>query len=481
VKTALTLVLVALGGISLAVTPPAAAQQPMPLNGPTYAALRQPNGTPEQPVRADFAPQHKAPGSSQTGAAQAIQPPAVPPNSSPNSAADEGLLIDNGLWDNAPVGPCCAICGGGADCPPDWYLEEDVRILNRSRPRDVGIGFTFGADSSNTIGTERMNSRTGTPNISGAWGMTFGQRFARDTMNRDHYIEFSFWGLNNWRDEANENGQRTVVRNSAGQITQEHGNLFSGYAVTQVLNTATITQVPILNGTIVPGFDRVDQQKTFYLSSTNNFELNGRFSPRSRADRLVLHPNGKWRRECQPGVYMSYLYGLRFFQLNETFRLHSEGRTDVFDPTTGALIDSIVNTGDYDIVTHNNLLGFQIGADMIFRQCRWSWGVHSKLGPYIDFMDQESNIAAGPALAPDFVRQLAWSKHQAALIAEVGFEANYKFRPNLVGRASYDFLWASGLALAPEQLQFDTQPSNKINGNGLLFLNGISLGLEWLW
>ena len=178
---------------------------------------------------------------------------------------------------------------------------------------------------------------------------------------------------------------------------------------------------------------------------------------------------------------MSYLYGLRFLQLNETFRFHGEGRIDTYDPASGILIDSQENTGDYDIVTHNNLLGFQVGFDMMFRQCRWSWGVHTKIGPFVNFCDQTSDISSGEALAPDFIHQLAWSKHQAALLGELGFEATYKFRPNLVGHASYDFMWVSGVALAPEQLQFDTQPSNRINGNGLLFLNGVKLGLEWLW
>ena len=67
------------------------------------------------------------------------------------------------------------------------------------------------------------------------------------------------------------------------------------------------------------------------------------------------------------------------------------------------------------------------------------------------------------------------------MIGEVGFEATYKFRPNLVGRAAYDFTWVSGVALAPEQLQFDTQPANRINANGLALFNGLTLGLEWLW
>ena len=35
-----------------------------------------------------------------------------------------------------------------------------------------------------------------------AYAMTFGHYFARDTLNRDHFVEFSYWGLNRFQDEA---------------------------------------------------------------------------------------------------------------------------------------------------------------------------------------------------------------------------------------------------------------------------------------
>ena len=141
--------------------------------------------------------------------------------------------------------------------------------------------------------------------------------------------------------------------------------------------------------------------------------------------------------------------------------------------------------GDYDIATHNSLVGLQIGADMTFRQCRWAWGIESKLGPYINFANQTSYINAahsgwhGPH--PAYDQRLVANRYQAALIGEVGFQATYKFRPNLMGRASYDFMWITGVALAPEQLQFAANPVNRINTNGTIFAQGVSLGLEWMW
>ena len=72
-------------------------------------------------------------------------------------------------------------------------------------------------------------------------------------------------------------------------------------------------------------------------------------------------------------------------------------------------------------------------------------------------------------------------KHKAALIGEVGFEANYKFTPNMTGRVAYDFMWITGIALAPEQLQFSSNPQATINTNGSIFSQGLTMGLEWSW
>ena len=496
-KKALAFVLIVLGAAGLSANSSATAQQPGLPYDPTYrvpVAQQNPEVLPPGIVVNNNNPGVANPGAVGTPAptvpANPVNYPGVAnpgtigtaaPSVTPNPVNADELLMDNGLWEGASVGPGCAICGGGSSVPPpDWYVEQNARVLTRSRPEAFGIGFVFNTEVANNVGAEVMASDSAAPNISGVWGMTLGHYFARDTQNRDHFVEFTFWGLNNWTDEASYDGGRVAVYNSSSQKTGEHGNLYSGYAVTEVQNSLNVT-VPVLNGSLVYGFDRADEETIRYTSSTNNLELNGRFTPRGREDRLVLQPNGKWRQECQPGRYISYLYGVRFFQLNEAFNFHSKGRSDVFDPTTGQLIDSQTYTGDYDIVTHNNLLGLQVGLDITFRECRWAWGFHGKVGPYVNFSDQASDITAGVEYSPSFIRRLAWSKHTSSLIGEAGIQGTYKFRPNLVGRASYDFMWVSGVALAPEQLQFTTNPVNTINDNGFLFMHGATLGLEWLW
>lgn len=462
-----TLALVAIGWIGLFANARAVAQYgpsaPAAARQTAYVAQNAP-ATQESPNSPAPEPSSQAPNGVPTASPDAMLD--LPP--------DTSMLIDNGLWDGAPVGSCCAICGGGSGCPPDWYTEQGVRLLGRTRPREIILGSEpiiidfrgtpIFRDPQTRETKDVLTNRSASPDMSVAYATTVGHYFARDTFNRDHFVEFSFWGLNGWKDQAAVTALTENVQ-TVGATTTVHGSLYTPYFTGEA-------------GTYMRGFDGAQLQTSYYSSYNNNFEINGRISPRSRNDRLVLHPNGKWRRECQPGQYMSYLYGIRFMQVNETFRFHSEGQTNTYVGDT--LISSDNYAGDYDIMTRNNLLGLQVGADMMFRQCRWAWGVRSKVGAFVNFSNQISTI-----VSPDLTRigdnELSAAKHEASLIGEVGFTATYKFRPNLMGRAGYDFMWVTGLALAPEQLQFVPSPVNMINTNGTTFYHGISLGLEWMW
>jgi hypothetical protein len=409
----------------------------------------------------------------------------IAPSAPGNAAVDNPLLMDNGLWEGADVGPCCANCGGGSCSPPDWYTQQGVRFFGRTRPRGMSLGYdefvpTDSAGQAITVERpEVLSNRTASPSFSPAYNMTIGHYFARDVLNQDHFVEFTFWGLDNFHDQASiDASNRNVVLLGSPFVGMHSGSLVSPYYYNP--DRAIAGAGDIRTGYFVFGFDGADSYNTYFSSTNQNFEINGRISPRGQNDRLVLDPNGKWRRECQPGMYISYLYGLRFMQINETFRFHGQGTYPDSTP--------VFNTGDYDVVAHDNLLGLQFGADLTFRQCRWDWGVKSKVGPFINFADQSSSINTGAVffqgdniLPGGLHEQLSASKHVASLIGELSFATSYKFRPNLVGHASYDFMWMTGLASAPEQLQFTVNPVNKVNTNGTIFYQGPSLGLEWLW
>ena len=350
----------------------------------------------------------------------------------------EGFVgLHGGAYGDCETGPCCAVCGAGRDCPPRFYVDQGTRILTRSRARDelltaefiTGVGFV-----------PKMNVQSMNFDVAAGYTFTMGRYLGRDAENRDHFWEFTYFGLNEWSETFS--------------VHAEDGFLYS--------------QFPTTTG----GFSQIDRNTQSYQSNLHNFELNVRIRPRGQPDRLVLQLNGRWRRECQVGRQMSYLFGIRGVVINEKYDFMGIGE--------GAR-DGIF--GDYDIMTHNDLVGLQVGGDMIFRHCRWDWGMRAKAGPHINFCDQTSDILTNDT-RPGFFN-LSTSrfakKDEVALVAEFGFVGNYKLRPNLNVRAAYDFIWISGLALGSEQLDFAVDPPPRINDNGSIYFHGLSLSAELIW
>ena len=117
-------------------------------------------------------------------------------------------------------------------------------------------------------------------------------------------------------------------------------------------------------------------------------------------------------------------------------------------------------------------------------------GVKAKVGPYINFSDMIREISVYNedidtngvrTVTSNFTDTGSARRDVAALIGEVGLHGSYKIHPNLIMRGSYDFLWMTGLALAPEQLIFVPVPANKVNNNGNVYSHGLSLTMECSW
>ncbi len=364
----------------------------------------------------------------------------------------DSIGLDGSTCGPCSVGPCCAVCGGGSCCPPLWYIDQDVRVLTLSKPRGIALTKEFvGYGAGGVIVYEpRMGTRSLGFDVAAGYLGTLGRYLGRDSENRDHFLEFTYWGLNDWIESFAVTGTRYNYGNDVNP--NWGGTLFSPFDLA------------------VLGFNYADRQSIVYQADINNYELNVRIRPRGRPDRLVLHPNGRWRRECRPGWYTSYLFGLRVFSIDSMFQYASSG---VFEGKNLC--------GDYLSLTHNDLFGLQIGGDYIYRKCKWTWGFRAKAGPFINFCDQKSHVTSYDAGETELDFYRIARKDDAALVIEFGFLTTYKVRPNLTLRAAYDLMWVTGLALAPEQLRFETDPPTGINTNGLAYLHGLSLGLTWTW
>jgi hypothetical protein len=254
-----------------------------------------------------------------------------------------------------PVGPCGEITGEGYCCPPSWFVDQRIRIMHHPRTRDIVIGRRSGIHFHRLTGwgydaRAAITSKSAGFEPSAGYEITLGHHLGRDTDNRDHFIEFTYWGSHSWEAGfATHQNDRIAVTNAdtyfpnsylipAGVIAT-YGNLFSSFDAG------------------VAGFNRADDQRVSYSSRLDNFEVNLRFRPRGRLDRLVLLPNGRWQRERQPGCHTSFLAGFRGISLDENFEFFSTGTINL-DP--GGNVDV---RGDYVIRTRNDMIGLQAGWD----------------------------------------------------------------------------------------------------------------------
>ena len=72
------------------------------------------------------------------------------------------------------------------------------------------------------------------------------------------------------------------------------------------------------------------------------------------------------------------------------------------------------------------------------------------------------------------------SKNNLAAMIDAGLVATYQVRTNFVARVSYDALYITGIATAPENLGLEPEwPRFEVTGDVLY--HGLSVGFEMLW
>lgn len=373
-------------------------------------------------------------------------------------ASHGGMGLDGSTYSEHPIGPCDFL-SKGVCCPPTWYTEQQVRVLTRSRSRGGVISAEYLPDESAVAGqavtSGRLSTKSITFNATEGYYTTIGRHLWRDSENRDHFGEFTFWGLHSWDDWAQASGRRLF----GGTV----GSLFSPFDLRlNVLDTS------------VGGFNWSDTHRLSYQSSIHNWELNSRIRPRIRKDRLVLQPNGRWRREERPGAHYSFLYGFRVVSIAERSLFQARGQI-VSDP------DVFNAFGDYHVWTGNSLVGLQIGGDMVYRYNKWSWGFRGKTGAMVNAAHHISRVRSGGDPFADELPNytLKDSRSGMAAVIEFGVTGKYMITPHFWLNAGYDLMWVTGLALAPEQMDFSAQPSGHLNTGGTVFYHGLTAGFEW--
>lgn len=343
------------------------------------------------------------------------------------------------------TGPCPADADGYC-CPPCWYLESGFRFQARNRPDRVtlsrryidvpGVGLVFAGRPLHTK-YESFDGELGE-------SLALGRFLGTDDSNRNQFVEMRYWATHDW----------------------ETDSLASAVAPETLYGTFTMN---------FAGFSEASVHRYEYDSSIYNFEANYWLRPRGRPDRLVLYPNGCWRRERNTQVILSYMFGLRYISLNEDFDFRGESDGVIDDVPFEGL-------GRYSIAADNNMFGFQIGADLLQHGRNWSWGLQAKAAPLINVSEQGSLFRADGD--PRFLSgNVSWTDDNAevAFLGEFGAIGKFFITPNVTVFASYDLAWLFGVALAAEQFQrqIPVGTTPEIRDEGTVFMHGLTMGMQF--
>jgi len=380
----------------------------------------------------------------------------------------------------APENSPCTADGDGYCCPPNWSVDQGVRVLTRSRTRPTNLSYqVFLSTPSQTtpVTTKALGF-----DVAAGYYATVAHYLGRDTSNRDQFVEFNYWGMNSWDESKDLSG--TFQSYSQGGRTYLAGNLYSYFNTGDHVPTAVEELLGL-------AFNEALEHQLYYSSEIDNFEVNLRLHPRGRPDRLVRYPNGRWRRERQPGCFMSYLGGFRYLSINEHFAFSSRGGREYTDGLQPFTTDT---RGRYSIDTNNEMFGIQIGGELTFRDRLWEFGARYKLGPMLSYAEQDSQLAASQVTyssgssSEDYGSIHNWAhKVEVSGLAEIGVQGLYKLTPRLTFHAAYDWIFITNLAFAPEQVdyriasQVSGYDSSRVNTNGHALYHGLTLGLEYIW
>jgi hypothetical protein len=321
-----------------------------------------------------------------------------------------------------------------------WFAEVDAVLLQRRFDRSGVLLMQTGPTNQAPVffPHEIMGVDGTRPGVEGAPRLKVGRFLFRDESNRDHNLEFVAFGGGNWSQEGQLSGDSLFVPSQ-------------------------------LKGTN-EAFDGATDSSFSYDSWFESFELNYHVKQRMLKDRMELEPTGQWVRRAQPSRSLSYLAGLRYFNLDEHLDWQAFGIPDTND-------DNDDEEGVYDIQTSNHMIGTQMGVSQAFETARWSLGAYLKGGMYLNMIHLESefDITDTASGATDLEGDnIAW-------IGEASFIGKYHVTPNFSLRAGLEVMHINSTALAAQQIDFNPGGSPYIGmGKDNVYLGG-SIGFEGYW
>ena len=138
--------------------------------------------------------------------------------------------------------------------------------------------------------------------------------------------------------------------------------------------------------------------------------------------------------------------------------------------------------GNYDIRTRNHLYGVQVGMRERKTRGRFGYETTGKVGIFGNDATQTQSVTD----FPDFELRPTVSSRggRVAFVGDINISGLYRLTEIWNLRAGYNLIWIEGLALAPDQLDFDFASATggtRLHDGGGIFLHGVNVGVEARW
>jgi hypothetical protein len=282
--------------------------------------------------------------------------------------------------------------------------------------------------------------------------------------------EVAWWGIDRDVQEQFVDGPLTPDFNYYGMINYA-GLEYDDGGGAQPVNDFYNYQIPITG----PGTERVLAQRVRTNFWAQNFELNFM--------RLPLYTGGCGCDSCAPAFTLTGLCGVRYFRMDDDFEFDTEWEVggQPFDGWgTGA------NELYHDIQVENNLVGFQLGANMNYCvAARWNFFWDTNFGLYNNYITHDQRIYNGssPVIFTQDGREATVnsSKDDVAFLGEMRLGGGYLFSNHWRGTLAYRAIGIGGVALAPDQIKPEYSnwaDTARINADGSIIIHGVQAGIE---
>ncbi len=165
---------------------------------------------------------------------------------------------------------------------------------------------------------------------------------------------------------------------------------------------------------------------------------------------------------------MTWFSGFRYLDLGEELNMSTQRLVLGPEPEHGR----------YDVRTSNHLYGAQLGGRYRRTYGRFGWDTTGTAGIFGNDAQQTQTVTDFPNVP---LRNITSNSSGVAFVGDANLSGIYRLSDVWNLRAGYNVMWIKGVALAPDQLNFnfaDPQGGSQMDNDGGMLLHGVNFGIE---